>query len=183
LHPHEEKNDQKIQRVFFTIGHSNRTIEAFLELLEAYGIKAVVDVRTIPKSTHNPQFGKEALSRSLAENNIRYLHMPELGGLRRPRRDSQNTGWRNLSFRGYADYMQTSEFDSGLEKFIEVAADEKTALMCAEVLPWRCHRSLIADVLVARGFEVIEIIDANSSRKHLLAPWAKVSGTKVTYPG
>ena len=167
----------------FTIGHSTRPIDEFIHLLAAHGVQRLVDVRTIPQSRHNPQFGRDQLSASLESAGIHYTHMPGLGGLRRPRKDSTNTGWRNASFRGYADYMQTREFEESLNRCVELASAEQVALMCAESVPWRCHRSLIADALLARGIDVQEITSATEARRHALTPWAQVEGTKVTYPG
>ena len=167
----------------FTIGHSTRPIDEFIDLLTAHGVQRLIDVRTIPQSRHNPQFGREQLSSSLRGAGIHYVHMPGLGGLRRPRKDSTNTGWRNASFRGYADYMQTREFEESLEQCIALAREEQVALMCAEAVPWRCHRSLIADALVARGIDVREITRTTEARPHALTSWARVEGTKVTYPG
>jgi uncharacterized protein (DUF488 family) len=166
----------------FTIGHSTRPIEEFIELLSAHGVQRLIDVRTIPQSRHNPQFGRERLSASLEQTGIHYTHMPGLGGLRRPRKDSINTGWRNTSFRGYADYMQTPEFEENLQRCVELAKEERVALMCAESVPWRSHRSLIADALVARGIEVREIASTTKARPHALTPWARVEGGRVTYP-
>src|SRR4051812_874731 len=137
--------------VVFTIGHSTRPIDAFVRLLKAHGIQRVIDVRTIPRSQHNPQFSRERLSPALHRARVHYKHMPGLGGLRRPTADSVNTGWRNASFRGYADYMQTPDFEAALTRCIDLATQERVVLMCAEGVPWRCHRSLIADALVARG--------------------------------
>ena len=167
----------------FTIGHSTRPIDEFIDLLTAHGVRRLIDVRTIPQSRHNPQFGRDQLSASLEQADIRYTHMPGLGGLRHPRKDSTNTGWRNASFRGYADYMQTAEFDESLNRCLELANTEQVALMCAEAVPWRCHRSLIADALLARGIDVREITGLTLARPHALTPWARVEGTKVTYPG
>jgi uncharacterized protein (DUF488 family) len=167
----------------FTIGHSTRAIDQFIELLTGHRVQRLLDVRKIPQSRHNPQFGREQLSSSLAGAGIYYTHMPGLGGLRRPRTDSLNTGWRNAGFRGYADYMQTHEFEESLERCIELAKEERVALMCAEAVPWRCHRSLIADALLARGIDVREIVSTTESRPHTLTPWARVEGTTVTYPG
>lgn len=166
-----------------TIGHSNRSIEEFIAILRAYDIRLLADVRTVPRSRHNPQFNHENLPASLRRAKIRYEHMPGLGGLRRPRPDSTNTGWRNPSFRGYADYMQTSEFHENLERLIALAREEPVAIMCAEAVPWRCHRSLIADALVARGIEVREILSRTQSRPHSLTPFARLDGTSVRYPG
>jgi len=141
----------------YTIGHSNRTIEQFSELLRAHAIQEVVDVRTVPKSRHNPQFRQEALATSLEEAGISYTHLAKLGGLRHSRKDSVNTGWQNTSFRGYADYMATDEFREGLRELEEIAERKMVAIMCAEAIPWRCHRSLIADALVVEGWKVLDI--------------------------
>jgi uncharacterized protein (DUF488 family) len=165
-----------------TIGHSTRPIEAFIELLQAYVVKRLVDVRTVPRSRRNPHFNKEVLPAALLVARINYTHLPGLGGLRHARRDSPNTGWRNSSFRGFADYMQTEEFESALEEVIELAAGEPLALMCAEAVPWRCHRSLIADALLVRGVNVSHIMTRQSCRKHTLTPWAMVNGKQITYP-
>ena len=167
----------------FTIGHSTRPIGEFLEMLQAHGVRRLVDVRTIPRSAHNPQFNREDLSRALHDRQLHYRHMPGLGGLRHPRRDSINTGWRNSSFRGYADYMQTPEFAENLETLIELGKQEPTAAMCAEAVPWRCHRSLIADALLVRGISALEIVSATRATPLSLHPWARVEGTAVTYPG
>jgi uncharacterized protein (DUF488 family) len=166
----------------YTIGHSTRPIAEFLEMLAAHGVRRLIDVRTVPRSGHNPQYGKEALSASLEAEGIRYQHLPGLGGLRRPRPDSVNRGWRNTSFRGYADYMQTPEFVNSLDALIAVAANEPAAIMCAEAVPWRCHRSLIADALIVRGIEVTEIQSAAQTSPLILHPWAHVQGLEITYP-
>ena len=165
-----------------TMGHSTRTLEAFLDLLHAHGVKRLIDVRTVPSSRYNPQFNRETLPRPLRQAGIGYTHMSELGGLRHARRDSPNTGWRNASFRGYADYMQTAAFETGIEKLIETATRERTAIMCAEAVPWRCHRSLIADALAVRGIPVEHITSATHTKPHSLTPFAKVNGTQITYP-
>jgi uncharacterized protein (DUF488 family) len=165
-----------------TIGHSTHPIEEFIRMLKAHGIRQLVDVRTIPKSRHNPQFNRESLPASLQSAAIGYRHMPGLGGLRHPRKDSVNTGWRNASFRGYADYMQTPEFGENLDHLIQIASEAPTAIMCAEAVPWRCHRSLIADALVVRGLPVLEIMNVTTSQPHALTPFAKVEGTQLTYP-
>src|ERR1051325_3561645 len=167
----------------FTVGHSTRLIADFIGLLTAHGVERLVDVRTIPKSRFNPQFGRDQLAASLQAAGIHYTHLPGLGGLRRPRPDSTNTGWRNESFRGYADYMQTPDFEASLTEAIELAGAERIALMCAEAVPWRCHRSLIADALLARGIEAREIASVSSTRPHRLTSFARVDGTKVSYPG
>jgi uncharacterized protein (DUF488 family) len=169
--------------VIFTIGHSTHPIETFLEMLAAHQVEQVADVRTIPKSRHNPQFCGEALSQELARHGIGYVHLPGLGGLRHARKDSINTGWKNASFRGYADYMQTPQFDESLRELIALAQPRRTAIMCAEAVPWRCHRSLIADALLARGIAVEDIMSKTSRKQHTLTPFAKVEGEVVTYPG
>jgi len=167
--------------IVFTIGHSTRSFEAFVRLLRAHRIQRVVDVRRIPKSRHNPQFSRARLSPALHRARIHYRHLPGLGGLRHARRDSPNTGWTNASFRGYADYMQTPEFEESLERCINLAKRERTVLMCAEAVPWRCHRSLIADALLAKGVRVKEITSRLRARDHVLPPWARVKGTHVVY--
>ena len=166
-----------------TIGHSTHPIEEFLDLLQSHSIAQLIDVRTIPRSSRNPQFNSEALAASLAAKAIAYKHMPELGGLRRARPDSINTAWRNASFRGYADYMQTPEFQAAVQTLIDDAASTPTAIMCAEALPWKCHRSLIADALLARGIRVLDILSPIKATPHALTPFARVNGTEVTYPG
>ena len=168
--------------VVFTIGHSTRTIADFIRLVKAHGVQRVIDVRTIPKSRHNPQFNRERLSPALHRARLHYRHLPGLGGRRHARRDSTNTGWRNAGFRGYADYMQTPIFRESLDRCIELAKREPAVLMCAEAVPWRCHRSLIADALLVRGISVCEITSGVRSRPHTLTPWARVEGVQVTYP-
>lgn len=170
------------KRDIYTIGHSNRSIDEFLELLAAHGIEQLVDVRTIPRSKHNPQFNGENLSGSLRKHKIRYVHMKELGGLRHPKKDSVNQGWHNDSFRGYADYMQSSEFESALKALIHLGEEAPTAIMCAEAVPWRCHRSLIADALIVRGFAVKDIMTSASAKGHSLNPMAVVEGGSIMYP-
>jgi len=170
------------QLTIFTIGHSTRTLPEFFEMLKAHGVMLVVDVRSVPRSRHNPQFNKEKLPAALKAEGIGYVHMPDIGGLRRPTRDSVNTAWRNKSFRGYADYMQTKEFTEQLLHLMALARENCLAVMCAEALPWRCHRSLIADALVVRNVKVDHIISKNSVTKHDLTEWAQVEGTKITYP-
>jgi uncharacterized protein (DUF488 family) len=169
--------------IIFTIGHSTRPIEEFIRLLQAHGIERLIDVRTVPKSRHNPQFGQDQLSAALEHAGIHYTHLRGLGGLRHARPDSKNIGWRNASFRGYADYMQTREFEESLAQCIELAKQERVALMCAEAVPWRCHRSLIADALIAQGVEAREIASVTTTRAYELTPFARVEGTTVTYPG
>jgi len=165
-----------------TIGHSTRPIGLFLDLLESHHIEQIADVRTIPRSRHNPQYGIEVLPGTLASRGIEYVHLPGLGGLRRPRRDSPNLGWRNASFRGFADYMGDPRFDEEIAVLIERAGEKPTALLCAEAVPWRCHRSLIADALVARGVRVEHILGPGRREAHSLTPFARVEGTRITYP-
>jgi uncharacterized protein (DUF488 family) len=168
--------------VIYTVGHSTRPIDEFIGILKAYGIGQLVDVRTIPRSRRNPQFSRENLPGSVTTAGMAYRHMPGLGGLRHPQRDSKNTGWRNAGFRGFADYMQTPEFQENLEELIQLASNAPTAIMCAEAVPWRCHRSLIADALVARGIDVQEILTKAKSQPHALTSFAKVKGNAITYP-
>ncbi len=165
-----------------TIGHSTRPIEEFIALLKAHGATCVIDVRTIPGSRRNPQFNRETLPVSLKAAGLGYMHMPELGGLRRPRPDSPNAGWKNASFRGFADYMQTPEFDAALESLIELAKRDRLALMCAEAVSWRCHRSLIADALVVRGIPVAHIMTKIRRDAHVLRSFAKRTGLRISYP-
>ena len=165
-----------------TIGHSTRTLETFIHLLQIHGVKQVVDVRTVPRSRHNPQFNRETLPGDLIAAGTEYLHMPGLGGLRHARPDSENAGWHNASFRGFADYMGTPEFENHLAELIELAQHKRIALMCAEALPWRCHRSLIADALEARGIKVVHILDSTHLETHRMTPFAKVNGTRLVYP-
>ena len=153
-----------------------------MRLLKAHGIAQLVDIRTIPKSRHNPQFNRESLSASLSAAGINYRHLPGLGGLRKPLHDSVNTGWRNASFRGYADYMQTSAFRENLNELIELASAAPTAIMCAEAVPWRCHRSLVGDALTARGPRVIDILSETKAQPHSMTLFALVQGDRVTYP-
>jgi uncharacterized protein (DUF488 family) len=168
--------------VVLTIGHSTRTLGQFIMLLEAHAVTCVVDVRTVPRSRHNPKFNKASLPGSLKKVGLRYVHMPGLGGLRHARRDSVNVGWRNASFRGYADYMQTPEFEENLKKIIDLAAMERIALMCAEGVPWRCHRSLIGDALLVRGIRVEDIMSETRAQTHALTSFAKVRGNRIKYP-
>jgi uncharacterized protein (DUF488 family) len=172
--------DKKLH--IFTIGHSTKPIEEFIQVLTAYGIKEIVDVRTIPKSRHNPQFNSDILADSLRGAGIGYTHMKGLGGLRHTKKDSPNKGWRNSSFRGFADYMQTGEFEASLKELMEKAKHNKIAVMCAEALPWRCHRSLIADVLTIRSVEVTHIMSSKAQQEHVLTPFAKIEGNNIIYP-
>ena len=165
-----------------TIGHSTRTLEEFIDLLQTHGASCVVDVRTVPRSRHNPQFNKASLPRPLKKAGLGYVHLPGLGGLRHAKRDSLNVGWRNASFRGYADYMQTPEFAQSLDELVQLANQEQIVLMCAEAVPWRCHRSLIADALLVRGIRTEDIMSPTRRQVHTLTPFAKVRGTTITYP-
>jgi len=166
----------------FTVGHSTLPIAQFLRLLQTYGVERLADIRTIPRSRHNPQFNAEALAASTAAAGIDYVGMPALGGLRRPLKDSRNAGWRNESFRGYADYMQTEAFGKAVDALIEMGRDKRVAIMCAEATPWRCHRSLVADALCVRGVPAVEILSETSWRLHKLTPFARVEGAHITYP-
>jgi uncharacterized protein (DUF488 family) len=173
----------RLPLTIFTIGHSTRPIDLFLELLQSNGVEQLIDIRTIPKSRRHPQFSDQALAASLQAVPIGYFHMKELGGLRHAKKESINTAWRNAGFRGYADYMQTGEFAAALERALELAQAAPTALMCAEALPWRCHRSLVSDALITRGVRVLEIIDSLKPKEHTLTTFAQVRGTQITYPG
>jgi uncharacterized protein (DUF488 family) len=166
----------------FTLGHSTLPIERFLAVLQVYGIERLVDIRTIPRSRHNPQFNDIVLAQSLAAEHLEYVPMQALGGLRHARKDSPNTGWRNESFRGYADYMQTTPFLEALEALIQLSRDKRVAIMCAEAVPWKCHRSLVADALNVRDVPAIEILSGSSYRTHTLTPFALVRGLQITYP-
>ena len=166
----------------FTVGHSTRSIKEFLSILEAHGIKRIADVRTIPKSRRVPHFNSDALAASLQKEGIDYVQLKSLGGLRHAKKDSTNTGWRNASFRGYADYMATDEFRTGLNRLLEIGREKPTAIMCAEAVPWRCHRSLIGDALLVRGVDVEDILTTKSCREHKLTPFAKVEGLEISYP-
>jgi uncharacterized protein (DUF488 family) len=166
----------------WTIGHSTRTIDDFISLLEENGIKLVADVRMFPSSKRYPQFGREALAKSLGEICILYEHFPKLGGKRKSKPDSRNTAWRNASFRGYADYMETEEFQKGIERLLDVAANAgPTAIMCAEAVWWRCHRSLIADYLKARGVEMLNVLGAKKVESHPYTPAARIVNGKLSY--
>jgi len=168
--------------VVLTVGHSTRTREAFLRLLQAHEVSCVVDVRSIPRSRRNPQFNRETLPAKLRSAGIGYVHLAKLGGLRHARHDSPNMGWRNASFRGFADYMQTPEFEAGLQRLMKLAEKKRMALMCAEAVPWRCHRSLISDALLVRGFRVEHIMSGKRRQGHSLTPFARVRGKQIIYP-
>jgi uncharacterized protein (DUF488 family) len=166
----------------YTIGHSNRPIDAFIAMLRAHGVELLVDIRTVPKSRHNPQFGQDQLPGSLEAAGIDYRYLRDLGGLRKTSADSPNAGWRNESFRGYADWMQTDTFAAAVDELIALASAHVTAIMCAEAVPWRCHRSLVGDALLVRGIEVVDIMGPSSAREENLTPFAVVDGTSITYP-
>jgi len=169
------------ESVVLTIGHSIHTWNDFRDLLRAHRVKRVVDVRSIPRSRHNPQFNRETLATKLRAVRIGYVHLRKLGGLRHAQRDSPNMGWRNTSFRGFADYMQTPEFEAGLERLMKLAGQKRSAIMCAEAVPWRCHRSLIADALTVHGIRVDDIMSMKCSRVHSLTPFARVQGHRVSH--
>ncbi len=168
--------------LIYTIGHSTRTIDDFVGLLKRYGVREVADVRTIPMSRRNPQFNQNALRRSLERAGLRYAHLKKLGGLRRAKKDSINLGWRNASFRGFADHMATAEFAAGLAELMKIARARKTAVMCAEAVPWRCHRSLIGDALSKKGWTVSDIMSPTSAVKHRMTPFLRVRRGMLVYP-
>ncbi|HVA17158.1 MAG TPA: DUF488 domain-containing protein [Candidatus Dormibacteraeota bacterium] len=186
--PRRKKTSRPSQPLILTIGHSNRSIEDFLALLKAHGAQRLVDVRTVPRSRHNPQFNRlpaqtgDALPQTLRRARIAYTHLAKLGGLRRAKPDSVNTGWNNSSFRGFADYMQTPEFAAGLARLEKLAQTKRCAIMCAEAVPWRCHRSLLADALTVRGYAVEHIMTPTRRNLHNLTPFARVRGKRITYP-
>lgn len=167
----------------YTIGHSTREIDEFVTILKHYGIKQLVDVRSIPMSRYTPQFNHDRIDKSLSEHDISYTQLKLLGGRRSTRKDSPNTAWRNKSFRGYADYMQTDDFATGIDNLIKLAEQEPTAIMCAEAVPWRCHRSMIGDAMLVRGYDVIDIFDERTAKDETLTSFAKVDGTMISYPG
>ena len=170
------------QPTIWTVGHSTRSIAEFTNLLRAHEIAFLVDVRTIPRSRYNPQFNAETLAESLKESGLVYRHMPALGGLRKPGKDSINNGWRNASFRGYADYMQTAEFWNALEELMMCGRQGPVAIMCAEAVPWRCHRSLIADALVSRNWEIRHITSHEQATPHALTSFARFEKGRLIYP-
>jgi uncharacterized protein (DUF488 family) len=168
--------------VIFTIGHSTRKADEFLALLRAHDIGGIADVRTVPRSRRHPHFSRESLSTYLPEHGVEYIHMPGLGGLRKPKADSVNGGWRHESFRGYADHMQSVDFQGALDTLVAFGATRPVAVMCAEAKWWQCHRQLIADALVARGIEVRHVMSGREAPAHQLTPFARVLGSQVTYP-
>ena len=169
-------------RIVFTVGHSTRPLPDFIQMLTAHRVTLLVDVRSVPRSRHNPQFNRDTLPEALAGSGVAYEHCAGLGGFRPARADSPNGGWRNASFRGYADYMQTPEFAHHLAWLMRAAESQRVGVMCAEAVPWRCHRSLIADALLVNGFEVEEIVSATRLQAHRLTPFARVEGHGVVYP-
>jgi uncharacterized protein (DUF488 family) len=168
--------------LIYTIGHSTRTLDEFIGLIGAYDIKQLVDIRTIARSRYNPQYNQETFAEFLRTHNVVYLPLLKLGGLRKTRADSPNSGWHNDSFRGFADYMQTPQFEEGLEELIKLSQEKLTVIMCAEAVPWRCHRSLIVDALQVRGIKVKHIIGKAEPKDHELTAWAQVDGTNIIYP-
>ena len=168
--------------LILTIGHSTRQLDDFVDILRAHGVTQLVDIRTIPRSRRNPQFNQETLSERLKESGIEYVLMKQLGGLRHPRVDSPNMGWRTSSFRGFADYMQSQEFARSIDQLIGMAQNGQIVIMCAEILPWRCHRWLVADALTIRGVQVEHIITLKTRRKHSLTKWARVEAGQITFP-
>lgn len=169
--------------IIYTIGHSTRSLEEFIKLIQHYGITYVIDIRSIPRSLHVPQFNENEFKKALKHVGIKYTHLKKLGGFRHTKADSVNTAWHNASFRGYADYMQTEDFKKGIERLIDYAADDTVVIMCSEAVPWRCHRSLVGDALLVRGIVVEDIFSLTSVKPHKLTPWAKVDSTTITYPG
>jgi uncharacterized protein (DUF488 family) len=179
---HRRRIRHKSQLTIFTIGHSTHPIGEFIDILKVYGIERLVDVRSIPRSRHTPQFNRDRLARRLRSEHIAYTHLKALGGLRHAFKDSVNMGWRSASFRGYADYMQTMPFAAGLERLLKLARTKQVAIMCAEAVPWRCHRSLIGDALLVRGVRVQDIFSRTAAREHKRTPFAKVRNGRITYP-
>ena len=172
-----------VLKLIFTVGHSTRTGKEFTELLKTYDINLLVDIRHYPGSRYCPQFGKATLRKNLARHDIDYIHLESLGGRRRMDKNSDiNAGWRSSQFRGYADYMQTRDFKAGLKELMNLAKNHQVAIMCSEAVPWRCHRSMVADALIAHDFVVFDIINESSVRPHEIISFAKVEGRKVTYP-
>jgi uncharacterized protein (DUF488 family) len=179
---HNQYNPTSPSITIYTIGHSNRPLTKLIELLRQHNIQILADIRTVPISRQNPQFTQESLEREMPNLKIRYLHLPELGGFRKPTKDSVNKAWRNGSFRGYADYMMTGEFQTAIEKLIALAMSDCVAIMCAEGNPYQCHRSLVSDALVARGVIMLHITSRQPGKQHQLTPFARIEGTSITYP-
>lgn len=171
------------KKPIFTVGHSSRSTKDFMKILEVYDVGVLVDVRRFPGSKTNPQFGKTRLKQSLKRHKIDYVHLEALGGRRRPDKEShENDGWRSPQFRGYADYMHTDEFKAAFDELVKIAKKKTVVIMCAEAVPWRCHRSLIADALLVHDFKVIEIFDEKIARPHKLTSFAEVHHHDITYP-
>lgn len=171
------------KKLIYTIGHSTRSTREFMSILKSFEIEMLIDIRHYPGSRYCPQFGKARLKASLKRNKIDYLHLEVLGGRRSTKKNSdENSAWRNKAFRGYADYMQTPEFIEGLEELMELATHKNVGIMCAEAVPWRCHRSLVGDALIIRKWDVQDIFDLKKSKPHKITPFAKVKGKKITYP-
>ena len=172
-----------LAKTIWTIGHSNRPLDVFLDLLQAHSIELVADVRRFPASRLHPQFNREGLESSLAAAGVGYVHFPAMGGRRGKReKDSPNTGWRVAAFNAYADHMQSAEFQAAFQELTAVAGERRTAIMCAEALPWQCHRRIIADLLIAHGWEVFDIMSAGKARPHALTDFAKITDQTVSYP-
>lgn len=174
--------EQQKNLTIYTVGHSTRSIEEFIEILKTYNITMLIDIRALPQSRHNPQFNKDKLSNTLKLCGIKYLSLPNIGGLRHPKKDSINLALETSAFRGYADFMQTKEFTENLLKLVVLAKENCLTLMCAEALPWSCHRNLISDALMVRHIQILHIISKDSSIKHQLNELAHVTGTKISYP-
>jgi len=166
----------------YTIGHSTHELNDFIDILKHYGIELLIDIRSVPRSRHTPQFNSDTLDKKLKKHTIAYQHLADLGGLRHTTKDSPNLGWHNTSFRGFADYMQTKEFENGIIKLLKLAERKTAALMCAEAVPWRCHRSMIGDALLVRNIKVVDIFDKNKTQDETLTDFAKVNGLHITYP-
>ncbi|HZX00426.1 MAG TPA: DUF488 domain-containing protein [Trueperaceae bacterium] len=166
----------------YTIGHSTRSLDEFVAMLKAHGVTSLIDIRTIPKSRRHPHFAGETLAESLPDAGVSYDWMEALGGLRKPKPDSENSAWRNLSFRGYADHMQTEAFNAAVDELVRRSQDASVAIMCSEAVPWRCHRSLVGDALLARGVKVLDIMSDTKATPYELTSFALVDGTRVTYP-
>ena len=167
----------------YTIGHSTRPLEELVEMLQTFAIRALADIRTVPRSTRNPQFNADALAESLPQHHLQYVPIAELGGLRRANKDSVNGAWENASFRGYADHMLTNEFELGLRKLLDLCHTRTTVIMCAESVPWRCHRTLVADAVTARGGHVEHIMSPSKANPHRMTRFARLEGDRVWYPG
>jgi uncharacterized protein (DUF488 family) len=171
-----------MELTLYTVGHSTRSLDGFISLLRGHGVETVADVRRFPKSRKYPHFNDDSLALSLSQTGLGYVPFPPLGGRRRAGPDSPNTGWRNEGFRGYADHMQTGEFADGIARLATLAGQSPTVIMCAEAVPWRCHRSLIGDAMLVRGWRVLDITSESPPKPHKLTPFARVDGTRITYP-